>query len=209
MATSVFFFVWSDYKIQGSKYRTAGRRSWWPAKYFLVRTNPNFGQSNNEYYRCMIFFSGLWKIVLLYWCSGFWQQVGEKFIHTFLSSFFAVFAHFQCPLYLEYHRTAVSEDLSSLPGSSNICISVKLNLFGCLAGHHLIFSAKKLIWREICSTNSVFIIRINKYTAELSFGSSCNFIAKDSLTSSKIYIMLFTQRRILSAEMGNFCSWLA
>ena len=158
----------------------------------------------------MIFFSGLWKIVVLYWRSGFWRQVGEKFIHTFLSSFFVVFARFQCPLYLEYHRTAVSEDLSSFQGSSHICISVELNLFRCRAADRfMIFSAKKLIWREICSTNSVFIIRINKYTAEPSFGSSCNFIAKDSLTSSKIYITLFTRRRILSAEMGDVRSRLA
>ena len=120
-----------------------------------------------------------------------------------------VFARFQCPLYLEYHRTAVSEDLSSLPGSSHICISVKLNLFRCPAADRLIFSAEKLIWREICSTNSVFIIRLNKYTAEPSFGSSRNFIAKDSLTSSKIYIMLFTRRRILGAEMGDVRSRLA
>ena len=140
----------------------------------------------------------------------FWRQVGEKFMHTFLSSFFVVFTRFQCPLYLEYHRTAVSEDLSSLPGSSHICISVELNLFRCRAADRfMIFSAKKLIWREICSTNSVFIIRINKYTAEPSFGSSCNFIVKDSLTSSKIYITLFTRRRILSAEMGDVRSWLA
>ena len=155
------------------------------------------------------FFCGLWKIVVLYWRSGFWRQVGEKFIHTFFSSFFAVFARFQCPLYLEYHHTAVSEDLTSLPGSSHICISVKLNLFRCPAADRLIFSADKLIWREICSTNSVFIIRLNKYTAEPSFGSSRNFIAKDSLTSSKIYIMLFTRRRILSAEMGDVGSRLA
>ena len=83
----------------------------------------------------------------------------------------------------------MSEDLSSLPGSSHdICISVKLNLLRCPAADRLIFSAEKLIWREICSTTSVFIIRLNKYTAEPSFGSSRNFIAKDSLTSSKIYI---------------------
>ena len=38
---------------QGSKYRTAGRRSWWPAKYFLARTNPNFGRS--RYYNIYIY----------------------------------------------------------------------------------------------------------------------------------------------------------
>ena len=73
-----------------------------------------------------------------------------------------------------------------------------LNIFG-----------KEVDLGGICSTNSVFIIRINKYTAEPSFGSSCNFIVKDSLTSSKIYITLFTRRRILSAEMGDVRSRLA
>ena len=77
----------------------------------------------------------------------------------------------------------------SPPG--HICMLVKSNLFRCPADGGwskvfstkkkrrlmtLMFSVKKLIWREICSTNSVFIVGINKHTAELSFGSSRNIL---------------------------------
>ena len=45
-------------------------------------------QKSNETLSYLISFSQLWQqIVQLYWRSGFWRQVGEKFIHKFLSSF--------------------------------------------------------------------------------------------------------------------------
>ena len=77
---------------QGSKYRTAGRRSWWPAKYFLAWTNPDFGQSNKEYY--IIFFC-LWSIELR------WKMVKNSFTCSWVP--FHGFRPFSCPLYLEYH----------------------------------------------------------------------------------------------------------
>ena len=43
---------------------------------------------------------------------------------------FCGFRRLSCPFFLEYHHVVVSE---SLQGSSHICISVKLDLFRCLA----------------------------------------------------------------------------
>ena len=43
---------------------------------------------------------------------------------------FCSFRRFSCLFFLEYHHVVVSE---SLQGSSHICISVKLDLFRCLA----------------------------------------------------------------------------
>ena len=65
---------------------TVGCRTWWPAKYFLAWTNPDYGWSNNEYYS-FFFAQGISnypgnRSLLLHWHSHFWQQVGEKYIHT-------------------------------------------------------------------------------------------------------------------------------
>ena len=43
---------------------------------------------------------------------------------------FCGFRRFSCPFFLEHHHVVLSE---SLQGSSHICISVKLDLFWCLA----------------------------------------------------------------------------
>ena len=85
-----------------------------------------------------------------------------KFIHKLLSSFPGFFLAFMS-VYIyfdfEYHRTAVSQ-----VSKSHSCISVKVDLFRCPAGDRKspplnIFGKEVDFWREIHSTNSVFIIR--------------------------------------------------
>ena len=52
----------------------------------------------------------------------------------------------------------------------------------------LIFSAKKvdLRSREACSTISCLLSEVNKYTTELSFGSSCNTLSQRAQMSTEI-----------------------
>ena len=119
-------------------------------------------QKSNETLSYLISFSQLWQqIVLLCWRSGFWRQVGEKFI----PSFWVPFRSF-CPFSRLFTSPWVSSygGVWSLQGSSHVCISMKLDLF--VARHVIersppqrIFPAEKLIWKEICATNSIFIIR--------------------------------------------------
>ena len=85
--------------LQGSKYRTAGRRSWWPAKYFLARTNPNFGRS--RYYNIYIYIFCLmeYRITLaIDRCSAFtfsFLAASRWKIHSHVLEFLsAVFARF-------------------------------------------------------------------------------------------------------------------
>ena len=140
--------------------------SWWPAKYFLARTNPDFGRSNNGYYN-LFFAYGIPNYAgnrLLY-CTD--VQVFGSNIHTLLSScprFSPIFMSVY--IYLEYHCTAVSEVSKVRPISAyrwNLIFFVAWHVIKSLLHEEetslIIFQAKKLIWREICSTKSVFIIR--------------------------------------------------
>ena len=78
---------------------TAGRQTWWPAKYFLARTNPDSGWSNNEYYS-FFFAQGISNYpgnnsLLLHWHSHFWYSKLLKNVFAqiveFLSAVFACF----------------------------------------------------------------------------------------------------------------------
>ena len=70
------------------------------------------------------------KTIVLHWLWGFWQQVGEKFIPTFLSSFLWFSPLFNVHLYIPW---VLYGNVWSLKGSFHICILVKLDLFHCLA----------------------------------------------------------------------------
>ena len=94
--------------------------------------------------------------------SSFCRQVGEKFIHTFLSSLSTIFARFHIPWVSSYGGVWNPQ------GSSHICISVKLYLFRCPARERksplqrrttLNIFGKEVYLGQIRSTNSVFIIR--------------------------------------------------
>ena len=86
--------------------------------------------STIEYFFCLWNIELNWQqIVVVHRLSGFWRQVGEKFIHTFLSSF---------PRFLPVFMSVIPWVSSyggvwNPQGSSHICISVKLDLFRCPA----------------------------------------------------------------------------
>ena len=103
-----------------------------------------------------------------------------KFIHKLLSSspgfsptFRSVYIYFD----FEYHRTAVSQ-----VSKSHSCISVKVDLFRCPAPLNI--CGKEVDSGEKSIPQTAYLSsEVNKYTAELSFGSYIeqHFIAKGSL----------------------------
>ena len=62
----------------------------------------------------------------------------------------------------------------------------------------LIFSAKKLICigKKSVPQTAFLLSEVNKYTAELSFGSWRNTLLQRAQISTEIFIKLFTRRRI-------------
>ena len=109
-----------------------------------------------------------------------------KFIHKLLSSsqgfsptFMSVYIYFD----FEYHRTALCQ-----VSESHSCISVKVDLFRCPAGDRK-FPPLNICGKEVDSgeksipQTAYLSSEVNKYTAELSFGSYIeqHFIAKGSL----------------------------
>ena len=109
-----------------------------------------------------------------------------KFIHKLLSSspgfspiFMSIYIYFE----FEYYRTAVSQ-----VSKSHSCISVKVDLFRCPAGDRK-FPPLNICGKEVDSgeksipQTAYLSSEVNKYTAELSFGSYIeqHFIAKGSL----------------------------
>ena len=62
----------------------------------------------------------------------------------------------------------------------------------------LIFSAKKLIYigEKSVPQTACLSSEVKKYTAELSFGSSCNTLSQRAQMSTEICTKLFTRRRI-------------
>ena len=138
---------------------------------FLARTNPDFDQSNNEYY---IFFWPLqYRIALAIDCctaltfrflAASWWKI-HSHIFEFLSR---VFTRFHVLLYMPWVSSygGVWSLIRFIP-YLHIFETWAFSLLGKWSKSllhtekklRLLFSAKKLIWREICSTNSVFIIR--------------------------------------------------
>ena len=91
------FYLWTFVcitwiHVRGSKWRTAGRRSWWPAKYFLARTNPDFGRSNNEYYNIFFLPNGIERCSALTFSflAASWWKIHSRVLE-FLSAVFARF----------------------------------------------------------------------------------------------------------------------
>ena len=83
------------------------------------------------------------------------------------------------------------------------------NLIFFLAGHmiesllhkeesSLKFSAKRLncIGEKFVPQTVCLLSEVNRYTAELSFGSSCNTLSRRAQMSTEVCIKLFTRRRI-------------
>ena len=138
---------------------------------FLARTNPDFDRSNNEYY---IFFWPLqYRIALAIDCctaltfrflAASWWKI-HSHIFEFLSR---VFTRFHVLLYMPWVSSygGVWSLIRFIP-YLHIFETWAFSLLGKWSKSLLhkekklclLFSAKKLIWREICSTNSVFIIR--------------------------------------------------
>ena len=136
----------------------------------------------------------------MHWRSAFWRQVGEKFIQTFLSSF---------PRFLPVFMSVIPWVSSyggvwNPQGSSHIYISVKLDLFRCPARDRKsplqrrttlnIFGKEVDLGKSVPQT-ACLSSEVNKYTAELSFGSSSNTLSARAHTSTEICIELFTRRR--------------
>ena len=86
--------------------------------------------------------------------------------------------------------------------------SVKLDLFPCQARDRKsppqrtvvakIFKAKKLncIGEKFVPQTVCLLSEVNRYTAELSFGSSCKTLLRRAQMSTEVCIKLFTRRRI-------------
>ena len=85
---------------------------------------------------------------------------------------------------------------------------VKLDRFPCLARDRKSPPQRRIVanifgkevdlyWRNVCSTISACLLsEVNKYTAELSLGSSRNTLSRRAQMSTEICIKLFTRRRI-------------
>ena len=142
--------------------------------------------------------------------SSFRRQVGEKFIHTLMSSF-PRFSHILCPFIYTFSIIVrrcrksprfvlylhIGETWSfSLPGTWSKVSSTKKNFVAKYLRQRSWFG-KKFVPQTGYSSSEV-----NKYTGELSFGSSRNTYQVNGLS----------RRRILSAdiaEIGDVRSWLA
>ena len=130
---------------QGLKYRTAGRRSWWPAKYFLPRQTPIFAGQINEYYN--FFLPMEYQITLeidrctaltfRFFAASWWK------IHSQVVEFLpAIFARFDVRLYILW--VSSYDRVLSLQGSSWICI-YRWNL--------ILFVFESLLHKEETSLN--------------------------------------------------------
>ena len=137
-------------------------------------------QKSNETLSYLISFSQLWQqIVLLYWRSGFWRQVGEKFIFT---SFWVPFRSF-CPFSRLFTSPWVSSygGVWSLQGSSHSVSAYRWNLIFSLPGtwskgllHKEFFRQRSWFGKKSVPQTAYLSSEVNKYTAKLSFGLSRN-----------------------------------
>ena len=108
--------------------------------------------------------------------SSFCRQVGEKFIHTLLSSF-PQFSPVLCPFIYTFsiiiRYLHIGETWSfSLPGTWSKVSSTKKNFVAKYLRQRSWFG-KKFVPQTAYSSSEV-----NKYTAELSFGSSRNTLSR-------------------------------
>ena len=142
--------------------------------------------------------------------SSFCRQVGEKFIHTLMSSF-PRFSPVLCPFIYTFSIIVqqcrrsprfflylhIGETWSfSLPGTWSKVSSTKKNFVAKYLQQRSWFGKKFVPQTGYLSSE------VNKYTGELSFGSSRNTYQANGLS----------RRRILSAdiaEIGDVRSWLA
>ena len=118
--------------------------------------------------------------------SSFRRQVGEKFIHTLMSSF-PRFSHILCPFIYTFSIIVrrcrksprfvlylhIGETWSfSLPGTWSKVSSTKKNFVAKYLRQRSWFGKKFVPWTAYSSSE------VNKYTAELSFGSSRNTLLR-------------------------------